>query len=41
MTIGYYEHGNVPDHSNFEPIEIILKDFFCKFGDSSSKKYKM
>jgi len=41
MTIGYYEHGKIPDYGEIDPIGIVVKDFFCKFGDSSSKKYNL
>ncbi|MBW3020877.1 2'-5' RNA ligase family protein [Candidatus Woesearchaeota archaeon] len=41
MTIGYYEVGQVPEHGDFEPVDITLKNFFCKFGDSSTKPYKL
>ena len=41
MTIGYYEKGQIPDYEKFEPIEITLKNFFCRFGGSESKKYKL
>lgn len=41
MTIGYYEVDKVPKHEKFEPVEITLENFFCKFGDSESKEYKL
>jgi len=41
MTIGYYEKGEIPKHEKFEPIKITLKNFFCKFGGSESKQYKL
>ena len=41
MTIGYYKIDEVPEHKKFEPIKITLKNFFCKFGGSETKKYKL
>lgn len=41
MTIGYYEKGEIPKHEKFEPIEITLNNFFCKFGGSATKEYKL